>query len=330
MKTFTFLFLASLLVINNLFVQDPQESPELKEASALTQSALKLFQEQKYDDALTQAKKALEIRERLLPPGDPLIANSLVYLADIYLARYDFDTAKKLLERSLAIQIERSSPDDVNLTPTMDRLVQAYYGNRDDRKAEDMIKRSLAAKEKALGAESAIVAEAFLTLGQFYRAKKSFERATENYRRSLLIYGKVSGIGSPEFDRAIDEFYCVAAITDNKKLLEELQGIWRQFLPPHTPREIYETEDLRGRALVLPKPDYPAAALDRRLAGIVIVKVEIDETGKVTRARDMCQGPPYLSESAVKSAQGAVFKPTLFRGVPIRSKGAIRYNFVRR
>ena len=72
------------------------------------------------------------------------------------------------------------------------------------------------------------------------------------------------------------------------------------------------------------------AAVDRRLTGIVIVKVEIDETGKVISARDMCQGPPFLSESAVKSARGAVFQPRLFGGVPVRAKGAIRYSFVRR
>ena len=329
MKTFTLILLASLLVFNNHFAQEPQESPELKEASALMQSAAKLFKDQKYVEALAQTKKALEIRERLLPQSDPLIANCLVYLGDIYLARNEFDSAKKVLERSLAIQIERSSPDDVNLTPTMDRLAQAYYGNREDRKAEDIIKRSLAAKEKALGAESPLVAEALLTLGQYYRAKKDFERATENYRRSLLIYGKVSGIASPEFDRATDEFYCVAAIKDDKKLFEELQNIWTQFLRSQAPNEILDTEDLRAKALVLPKPDYPPAAIDRRLAGIVIVKVEIDETGKVNSARDMCQGPPFLSESAVKSARGAVFKPRLFGGVPVKTKGAIRYKFVR-
>ena len=329
MKTLTLLLLASLLVINNLFAQEPQESPELKEASALMQSVAKLFKDQKYDEALTQTKKALEIREKLLPQNDPLIANCLVYLGDIYLARNEFDAAKKVLERSLAIQIERSSPDDVNLTPTMDRLAQAYYGNREDRKAEDIIKRSLASKEKALGAESTIVAEAFMTLGQYYRAKKDFERATENYRRSLLIYGKVSGISSPEFDRATDEFYCVAAIKDDKKLFEELQSIWRQFLLAQAPKEIFDTADLKAKALVLPKPDYPPAARDRRLSGIVIVKVEIDETGKVISARDMCQGPPFLSESAVKSARGAVFKPRLYGGVPVKTKGAIRYKFVR-
>ena len=330
MKTFTVLLLASLLAINNLFAQEPQESPELKEASALMQSTAKLFKEQKYDEALAQTKKALEIREKLLPQNDPLIANCLVYLGDIYLARNEFDAAKKVLERSLAIQIEQSSPDDVNLTLTMDRLAQAYYGNREDRKAEDIIKRSLAAKEKALGAESTIVAEAYMTLGQYYRAKKSFDRALENYRRSLLIYGKVSGIASPEFDRASDEFYCVAAITNDKKLYEELRDIWRQFVPSDAQHQIFETEDLKGRALVLPKPDYPPAAIDRRLAGIVIVRVEIDENGKVISARDMCQGPPFLSESAVKSARGALFKPTLYAGMPVRTKGAIRYNFVRR
>ena len=212
----------------------------------------------------------------------------------------------------------------------MDRLALAYYGNKEDRKTEEMIKRALAAKEKAFGAESAIVAESLVTLGQFYRVEKDFERALASYRRSLLIYGKLSRIESPEFERANDEFYCVAAITKNKKLFEELKEIWRQFLPPHAPHEIFETEDLNERALVLPKPDYPAAAHDRRLSGIVIVKVEIDESGKVTSARDMCQGPPYLSESAVKSARHAVFKPTLYAGVPVKSKGAIRYNFVRR
>ena len=101
MNTFALLFLASLLVINSLFASETQESPELNEAAALMQSAAKLFHEQKYDEALTQTKKALEIRERLLHRSDLLIANSLVYLGDIYLAKKDFDAAKKVLERSL-------------------------------------------------------------------------------------------------------------------------------------------------------------------------------------------------------------------------------------
>ena len=57
MKTLTFLFLASLLVINNLFAQAPQESPELKHATTLIEEAVKLFKEGKYDDALSRARQ---------------------------------------------------------------------------------------------------------------------------------------------------------------------------------------------------------------------------------------------------------------------------------
>jgi TonB family protein len=81
-------------------------------------------------------------------------------------------------------------------------------------------------------------------------------------------------------------------------------------------------------AISLPKPEYPAAARDRRLSGIVIVKVLIDETGKVIRAQDMCQGPPFLSESSIKAALKARFTPTKLSGMPVKVNGVIQYKFV--
>ena len=60
------------------------------------------------------------------------------------------------------------------------------------------------------------------------------------------------------------------------------------------------------------------------------VKVTIDESGTVVEARDMCGGPPYLSESSVKAAYKARFTPTSIDGNPIRVYGIIQYNFVRR
>ena len=328
MKTFTFLFLAGLLVINNLFPQAPQESPELKEASALIESAVKLFYDHKYDQALSRAKKGVEIRERLLPRGDRLISTSLIYLADIHLAKRDFGAAKKVLERLLAIQQEQFAADDVSLAPTMDRLALAYYGSKDDRKAEDMITRALSAREKAFGAESARVAESLMMLGQFYRVEKDFERAASAYRRSLLIYGKLSGVTTPEFERASDGFACVASDSKNRALYKELNAIRRQFSPPQIPAEELETRVLNGMAVSLPKPEYPVAARDRRLSGTVVIKVLVDETGKVIKAVDMCQGPPYLSESSIQAALKARFTPTKLSGMPVKVNGVIQYHFV--
>ena len=87
---------------------------------------------------------------------------------------------------------------------------------------------------------------------------------------------------------------------------------------------------LNGRALELPQPSYPAEAQQRRLMGMIVVKVEIDETGKVIKAADMCQGLPYLSEAAVAAAWKARFTPTKLSGMPVKVKGVIQYNFTRR
>jgi len=62
----------------------------------------------------------------------------------------------------------------------------------------------------------------------------------------------------------------------------------------------------------------------------VVVMVEIDEQGKVTGAKDLCQGLPYLSESAVNAALKARFSPTMLSGTPVKVTGVIQYNFISR
>ena len=88
MKTY-FLVLLTSLLLGNTFNFQSQEPPELKEATDLTASVVKLFNENKFDEALPLAKRALEMRERLLPQTDPRVATSLGYLGDVYLSKRD-------------------------------------------------------------------------------------------------------------------------------------------------------------------------------------------------------------------------------------------------
>jgi protein TonB len=62
----------------------------------------------------------------------------------------------------------------------------------------------------------------------------------------------------------------------------------------------------------------------------VVVKVEIDEKGKVLSAKDICQGPPFLTEASIEAARNARFSPTLLNGQPIKVTGVIQYNFIPR
>ena len=67
-----------------------------------------------------------------------------------------------------------------------------------------------------------------------------------------------------------------------------------------------------------------------QVSGTVYVLVNIDETGKVISAIDMCQGPPYLSESSIKAVWKSRFSPTKLSGKPVKVRGLIQYNFVKR
>ena len=326
MKTFTFLFLASLLAINNFFSQAPQESPELAQATALTEQVVKLFEEGKYDDALPRAKRALEIREKLLPRTDPRISTSLSNLGEIYLVKRNYKAARPLFERLLQIQTEQFGPDDVNLADTLDRLAVLYYREGSAVKADEMDKRALGLREKAYGPDDVRVAQSEYAFAQFYRGQRDYDRSAHHFKRALSIYGRVSGIKDPAFEQASDGLTCLSYESGRQELMNELNEIRIQFAPPR--EAAVKVDRLDGKALKLPKPKYPTAARDRRLSGIVVVKLEIDEEGKVISATDMCQGPPYLTESALESAREARFTPVTSNGLPIKVKGVIKYSFV--
>ncbi|MGI9068695.1 MAG: energy transducer TonB [Pyrinomonadaceae bacterium] len=85
---------------------------------------------------------------------------------------------------------------------------------------------------------------------------------------------------------------------------------------------------LNGKAIVLPKPDYPVDARTAGVAGSVAVQVTIDEMGMVIEAKAV-SGPPLLHQPSVNAALQARFSPTSLMGEPVRVTGVIVYNFVR-
>jgi TonB family protein len=83
---------------------------------------------------------------------------------------------------------------------------------------------------------------------------------------------------------------------------------------------------LNGRAISLPEPEYPEAALATGAQGVVRVRVLIDEDGNVISASAM-SGAPVLKAAAVKAAKGAKFRTTIFSGQPVKVSGNLVYKF---
>jgi len=84
---------------------------------------------------------------------------------------------------------------------------------------------------------------------------------------------------------------------------------------------------LNGRALYLPKPEYPPEAASVKVSGSVTVQITIDEVGAVIAAKAI-SGPPVLHQVCVNAALQARFSPTMLMGEPVKVSGVLTYNFV--
>jgi TonB family protein len=327
MKTYLVVLLAGLLFSTAFISQSPPESPELKEAAELTERAVKLLHEGKADDALPLAKRALQIREKLLPPTDLRISISLNYLGSAYIGKGDYSAGAQTLDRLLKILEARFSAEDVNLLPTLNRLTMLYNLNGNERKAEETYQRVLAIREKVFGADSVEVAQTSYDLGELYRKRGDFGRSLTNYKRSLLIYGRLSGMYSPDFERVSKGFYCLHSQSEKPEPMAAFIDIRRQLDPKMS--LVLNLEKLESRAIKVVQPEYPPEARERRLSGVVYLWVELDDAGNVTSATDMCQGPPYLTEAAVKAAMKSRFRASKItvEGVPVKIKGIMSYRF---
>jgi TonB family protein len=82
---------------------------------------------------------------------------------------------------------------------------------------------------------------------------------------------------------------------------------------------------LNGKAIDLPKPEFPAG---RRpdVSGAVIVKILVNERGKAISARAI-SGHSLLRASAVSAARKAKFEPVTLSGVPMKVSGFLVYNY---
>ncbi|MGD9561492.1 MAG: TonB family protein [Pyrinomonadaceae bacterium] len=83
---------------------------------------------------------------------------------------------------------------------------------------------------------------------------------------------------------------------------------------------------LNGKAVSLPLPPYPPAAMAVRASGAVTVQVVVGETGEVISAQAVA-GHPLLRDAAANAARAAKFSPTLLSGEPVMITGFIVYNF---
>jgi TonB family protein len=328
-------FLALTILTQTFLVRPSAQTSEkqteatLAEATQLSAQVVTLFNSADYDKALPLAKRALQLREGVLAPDHELVLASLLNLAETYTALKKYGEAEKLLERLLKTHESKVGPDDAGVAIFLDKLAFLAFSQGDFRKSEADYTRALSIREKTFGKEDLEYAKSLYSLAEFYRLTGKPEKAAPLYEQAVIVRGKLLGRNHPEYLKARERYFCLAYQTHQPDKVKDFMARLGEKRGDGS-SDIIEGNVLNGRAISLPKPYYTLEAHRLHLQGTVVVRIKIDESGRVVDAKDMCGGNPLLLKSALDAARAARFTPTVRAGQPVKVSGVLTYTFERR
>jgi len=161
-------------------------------------------------------------------------------------------------------------------------------------------------------------ADAYTRRGQAYEKKSDQKLAIEDYKRALQL-DPANEIAKTAVERWTAE---------QAKVIKAPVSVPEIASPDVALPEWVELGTLNeSQTIKIIKPSYSQAAIQARLSGKVIVEVELDIEGNVTKAKAI-SGHPYLRGNSEVAARDSKFKPSLIGNVPVKAKGRIVYNFV--
>ena len=325
------LFSFDLARVDAVAFQSKQDSPELAEASQLSQKVVKLYGEKKYDEAIQLAKRALELREKALGQDDPLVVSALNNLALIYMATREYSDAEALYARALAAQEKTDGADSPKAADAIENLAWARYGLGKVSEATSMFERALAIREKALGPFHADTGHALYNLARLHEKQGRPDKSLPFFQRALEVKEKALGPNHKEVGVLLDNYACALNQAGKEKEADELQKRAYTILRGDELRteKIAPVASgvLKGKIIERHTPIYPEAARRARITGRMIVEVKVDETGKVIEARAKC-GPDIFVNESVEAARRWRFTPTTLGGQPVKVIGTITFNYV--
>lgn len=237
-------------------------------------------------------------------------------------------TLDTCFQASGQIAPQKSSAADLIEADQLDKQMTQLYEEGKFEKALVLAKRVAEIREKALGVDHPSVATSLYNVAIVLLAKGKYDDAEQFLQRVIEIKEKTLGVMHPDVAKMLEEYACLFWGRGKKVEAENIEKRIGKIL--YADEDYTEVDDLiRGKPLSIPQPSYPDEARKARLTGTVVVRINIDETGKVVQASGRCSDP-LLVKASEAAAVKARFKPTLVAGKPTKVVARITYNFVPR
>jgi hypothetical protein len=216
-----------------------------------------------------------------------------------------------------------------------------YVATKKDGEAEKAFQRALSVYEYRSEKNDLVISSVLNGLAYIKARKHDYERAEPLLLRSLEIQEKQMGPTNPKTVEAMKNYACTDLMAregrvpqksdDPSKMAVKQRAIcWLGGFMDNCADEtqVIPGDVLKGKAIKLAFPPYPAAARGMHLSAIAFVAVLIDEVGNVIKARSVCGGHSDFNNVGVDAARLSTFSPTLVNQKPIKVTGVLVYNFI--
>lgn len=301
---------------------------------------VKLFQQKKYGEASSPAKKAVEIARELYGKKHIETAKNLRNLGYIQLLTNQKKEAKETFEEMFEIyeQLPDLNKEDIDFAAGAAEILADMKSQVTLKSAEKYYQQALIWREEGHGKDSPKILNALVGLANINYWDKDYNRSAEFYKRAIEIGSTDKSLDKTEYYGTFLRGQCAYR---KAKKSDEFETIKEKFSP------LGKSEDLEvkgttgtktisggtvnGKATNLPKPDYPIEA--RRSGGQgkgkVEVEILINENGNVISAcaKENDSIHPSLLISTEIAAYSAKFEPTSLKGKPVNVFGIITYIF---
>lgn len=144
-----------------------------------------------FDDAEPLFKKVLEIKRRILPPGDENLAEPLGELTTLYRSAEKPAEAEPYMLETAEIEERVSGPESSNFVEQLGFLAELYREEGKYPEAESTMRRAMAIDMKLDGPESFSVAGWLGGLGDLATGQENYAEAEQFYKEALSIEEKI-------------------------------------------------------------------------------------------------------------------------------------------
>lgn len=175
-------FLASLAACAVLFL-----------GGCSTYKTFTLLRDEKPQEALPLAQKALAEHEASYGPDSTLVGFDAVILGETYRRLGEYDKARQALEKSLGIFLRKEGETGRNVLYVRYMLAELPFHQGDFAKAESLFQQLIPQAEKIEGPEGATVGKCLANLATIHNEQGRYAQARPEAERSLAILLKREG-----------------------------------------------------------------------------------------------------------------------------------------